>query len=62
MDKSDLKHGDVLISFEKGFAKEISITEENGNLFLMSYGNKRKIEDSNIQNCHLLITSNDRTE
>ncbi len=62
MNKADLKKGDVLISFQKGFAQEFLITEEAGSLFLMSDGNKRKIEDNNIQKFHFLITSNDRTE
>jgi hypothetical protein len=62
MNKADLKNGDTLIDFQMGYAREFAVTEEEGNLFLMSDGNKRKIEDNNIQRFHLLITSNDRTE
>jgi hypothetical protein len=62
MNKADLKNGDTLIDFQMGYAREIAVTEEDGNLFLMSDGNKRKIEDSNIQSVHLLITSNERIE
>jgi hypothetical protein len=55
MNKADLQNGDTLIDFQKGFAQEFLVTEETGNLFLISDGNKRKIEDDDLKGRKLLI-------
>jgi len=60
MNKTEsLKHGDILISFEKGFAQEIPITEEKGTLYMEAEGIRQKIKDYDFKGCHLLI-SNDK--
>lgn len=62
MKKSDLKAGDVLIDFQMGYARNFTVTEEDGNLFMQSGETKHLIEDSNIQRVRLLITSDDDKE
>ena len=62
MNKTDLKAGDTLVDFQKGYAKEFKVVQENNELFLESRESRQKIQDYDFKGCHLLITSNDRIE
>ena len=62
MNKTDLKNGDTLVNFQKGYAKEFKVVQENNELFLESRESRQKIKDYDFKGCHLLITFNDRTE
>ena len=55
MKHGDLKAGDLLIDFQKGYGKEFLVVQENNDLFLELGTIRQRIEDSNIQGCHLLI-------
>ena len=46
MEKSDLKAGDKLIDFQKGYAREFLIVESDNDLFLAAGTIRQKIEDS----------------
>jgi hypothetical protein len=60
MEKSDLQNGDTLVDFQKGYAQEFKVVQENNELFLESGITRQKIEDNNLSGFHFLITSNDR--
>lgn len=55
MKKTDLKNGDTLVDFQMGYGKEFLVVQENNDLFLELGTIRQRIEDSNIQGCHLLI-------
>lgn len=59
MKHGDLKAGDLLIDFQKGYAQEFKVVQESNELFLESGTIRQRIEDSNLSGCHLIITSND---
>jgi hypothetical protein len=61
MNKTDLKAGDLLIDFQKGFAREFKVVQENNDLFLESGTIRQKVED-NLTGRFLLLTSNDINE
>lgn len=62
MNKSDLQIGDTLVDFQKGYAQEFLVIQENNDLFLESGTVRQKIEDSNLSGFHFLITSIDGKE
>lgn len=57
MEKSDLKAGDTLINYKKGYEQAFLIIEFNNDLYLKSGETKQKIQDYDFKGCHLLIKS-----
>jgi len=62
MNISDLKAGDTLINYQRGYEQAFLIIESDNDLYLESRESRQKIKDYDFKGCHLLITFNDRTE
>ena len=59
MNKTDLKNGDILVDFQKGYAQEFKVVQENNELFLESGKTRHLIKDGELSGRHLLIRNID---